>query len=124
MATNYKNNNRNSNNSGNSQKKHSGCKAGIGKNGKTYLQGWNYSKRHGMVTFVASMKNDKNMCVNKHGEESEIYVVSITVPMQPKRLVTGFLKLNDGKLRMPDLGMTANPKAPNGGYWGKTAMGK
>lgn len=105
-------------------KKHSGCRSKTGSNGKNVIYGWNYSRRFGLVTFVSTMKNDKNVCVNKNGEELHIYVVSVTVPMQPKRTVTGFFNPNDGKLRIPDLGMTANPKAPNGGYWGRTAPSK
>lgn len=107
-----------------SKKKHSGCRQKIGSNGKNVIFGWNYSRRFGLVKFVATMKNDKNLCVNKSGEQLEIYVVSLDVPMQKKQLLTGFLNTNDGKLRIPDLNMTANPKAPNGGYFGKTSVSK
>lgn len=103
------------------QKKHSGCRSKMGKNGKNVIFGWNYSRRHGLVNFVATMKNEKNVCVNKNGEELHIYVVTINKAMQAKQTITGFFKPNDGKLRMPDLAMTANP-AKN--YWGRTAVSK
>jgi hypothetical protein len=123
MAYNNNNTSRNNNNQ-RPQKKHSGCRSKMGSNGKNVIFGWNYSRRHGLVSFVATMKNEKNLCVNKNGEELHIYVVTVTKAMQAKQTVTGFFNPNDGKLRIPDLGMTANPKANNGGYWGRTAVSK
>lgn len=118
------NRNYTNNTSPTSQKKHSGCGQKQGTNGKNVIYGWNYSRRFGLVKFVATMKNTENLCVNKNGEELHIYVCTITRPFEKAVTVTGFFKPNDGKLRMPDLGMTANPRAPHGGYWGRTVPSK
>lgn len=123
---NRNNNNGNWNNNNNrSQRKHSGAKMGQGKNGKRFISAWNYSRKYGLVSLIASMRETgKNTCVNRNGEQLEIFVCKVQKKYEQPQLFTGFYNPNDGKLRIPDLGMTVNPKAPNGGYWGKTAVSR
>jgi len=114
------------------KRKRSGCKQGTGKTGLHYISGWNKSRGRGFITLIASqrkggkdrMGNDRpNVCVNQKGEELLIYVCSVRFP-HGVETYTGFYNPNDGKLRIPDLNMTANPRAANGGYFGKSSVSR
>jgi hypothetical protein len=130
MPQNNRNNRRSYRDSSNNQyTKHSGAKMGLGKNGLRYIQAWNYSKSHGMVSMISSQrsedaKNKKgerlpNVCVNRSGEQLEIWVCKFKPKMGNEFLRTGFFNPNTKKLFIPDEFMMASPNSPNGGYFGR-----
>lgn len=99
--------------------KHSGAKKGTYKNkqGETapYINGWNYSRRNGMVKVIAvPTKNPETK-----SERSEKWVATIQRQGLPKQTVTAFYNLDTHKLTIPDMEWVLNPNAPNGGYCGK-----
>lgn len=109
---------------------HSGCESKTDKRGFNVVFGWNYSKRHGLVKFVASMVagGDRTKAgqtiVNRHGEPLFKYVVTIDKGLGGKMLTSGFWNENTKKLYMPELGMVASPntrkpKTGGIGFWGK-----
>ncbi|MFN5416037.1 MAG: hypothetical protein ACK5B9_03200 [Flavobacteriia bacterium] len=111
-------------------KSHSGCQSKIGANGVNVVDGWNYTKRHGLVKFVACMvkggdRTKKGTPIhNKKGEPLYKYVVNIDMGLSGKRTVNGFWNENSQKLYMPELNMVASPntrKRLTGGigYWGQ-----
>lgn len=115
-SNNNRNNDRNNNNSGGNAKKHSGCKFGR-TNNKPWIQAWNYSRRNGMVTFIASpyegTKQHKGAT-----QEWENWVVKIKQGFT-ESLTSGLYSLTTGKLVISSFGIVCNSKAPNGGYCGK-----
>ena len=99
-------------------RKHSGSKTGFCKNkdGVPYINGWHYSKRGGMVGFIAVP------CIKSatKSPNSEKWVVSITPQFGAKITLTAFYNTLTRKLTIPDYGggYVLNPSAPNGGYCG------
>lgn len=108
-------------------KKHSGCKKGIYKNAKgetgTYISGWNYSKRLGLVKFYAVATKFSEVVTSKRGVEYTSLMVLVDIPFRPQIKVKGFVN-KEGKCRIPSLGLVMNPSAPNGGYCGKSQKPK
>lgn len=109
------------------KKKHSGCKMRSGwttKSGEhvneNMITGWNYSRRLGLISFIASPRKEGRETKN---DRIERWVVNIRFRDGPK-IFTGFYNLDHRKLRIPDLRMTANPHAPNGGYFGTSNVSK
>ena len=82
------NSNYNNNNSNQGQKKHSGAKMGVDKRGLRYIAAWNYSKRFGMVSMIAShavagrTKKNGGKTVNviktKSGQTREIWLCALS----------------------------------------------
>jgi len=103
------------------QKKHSGCKE-VYKDGVfAYMNGWNYSKQRGLISFLAiKSKNSGEVHTSKSGKRW----VQLFVRIFNKRTLqtvkcSGLYDLDTHKLILNEQGMVANPKAPNGGYFGK-----
>lgn len=126
MAGRYNNGSQNtarkqSNNKADDQKKSSGCKAGIGpKSGKPWVSGWNFQKRRGMLTFIAGPYEGTSVVQGKT-HEWENWVAKLKLNGIPQPGVMPCLyDVTTGKVIFKDLdaGMVANPKAPNGGYFG------
>jgi hypothetical protein len=112
---NYSNNRSNNNDK---PKKHSGCDSKLctvrstGEQ-KLCIFGWNYSRRNGMVKFIASFhKLTKN-------DNWASWTVKVKYQGRKAELMLGLYDKRSGKLIIPDLEMVANPKAPNGGYFGR-----
>ena len=106
-------------------KKHSGCQwrenftAKSGERKAACMFGWNYSRqRGGLVKFVAGPAKDTTVN-NKSGKDLSKWVAKITWPDGRSETKTAFLNRDTKKLTIPDMGMVANPLAPNGGYFGK-----
>lgn len=93
--------------------KHSGCTAGTGKTGKPYIQGWRlvYGQMCKMIASPAKEFKTKS-------ENSDRWIVNLVCGIN-KAVYNGFYNVETKKLTIPDLGLVANPKAPNGGYFGK-----
>lgn len=116
------NNNRNNSNnrsSGGSEKKHSGCKAGFTKKGDPFTQGWNVSKRHGMMSFLAVPYKGSKLVTSKSGKRWLNVMVKVSPEKAQPFIVSGMRNDDTGQVTIQELGMVMNPKAPNGGYCGK-----
>ncbi|RQO68509.1 hypothetical protein DBR40_19910 [Pedobacter sp. KBW01] len=117
---NNRSNNSRSDNNGGSQKKHSGCKyKATSKNGSPVTTGWNYSRRHGLVTFLCVTTKNTEVHTSKSGKEWLNVMVKVTKPMCADTLVSGLMERHTGKVIVKEMGIVLNPKAPNGGYCGK-----
>jgi hypothetical protein len=107
-ANSYNNSNRYSNRP---QKKRSGCKSGnYCVNGSDvaipYINGWNYSKSAGLVSFIAVPCKD----FGTKSEHSQKWVLKMTYGDKRKpELFTAFYNTLTRKLTVPDLSMVANP---------------
>ena len=122
---NYKKNNSNNrysngNTNNNMQKKHSGCKTGVSrKDGSPYTQGWNYSRSHGLVSFLAVCTKGTHETTSKTGRKWLNVMVKVQKKFQNDVLFSGLMDVMTGKVIINDQNIVMNPKAPNGGYCGK-----
>lgn len=116
---NYRNNSRN-NNGEQQQKKRTGAKATADKrNGSPVTTGWNYSKRHGLVTFLCVTTKKSDIHKSKSGKEWINVMVKVRYPMQPEQTTNGLMDKMTGKVIIQSMGIVINPKAKNGGYCGR-----
>ncbi|MCU4165219.1 hypothetical protein [Carboxylicivirga caseinilyticus] len=96
-------------------RKKSGCKYNPNaKNGAPVITGWNKSRSRGFISFIASPHKKKSKGKNPN---YETWMVKVTSGIQTVWHV-GQYNLTKGILTIPDLNMVANPKAPNGGFFG------
>lgn len=103
---------------GGRRKKRTGCKMGMGKNQRPYISAWNVSRSRGMMTLIASPTDEQGESPST-GAKWEKWVCKIQLKRNfEDKLVTGFYYPTTHTLSIPDLGMIARPKAPNGGYFG------
>lgn len=115
--------NNNSRNNGGNYTKHSGCGMKLGSNNKTTIYGWNASKSRGLLKFVGQptgkVVGEAKGSQNDVNESKLMYICNLTFLRNgEQRTVNGVYNTQTGKLYIPALGMVANPKAPNGGYFG------
>lgn len=100
-------------------KKHTGCKfRAADKNGNPVTTGWNYSRRHGLVSFLATPYKGTSVHKSRSGKEWLNVMVKITRQMQAPHIVSGLMERGTGKVIIKDLGIVMNPQARNGGYCG------
>jgi len=103
-------------------KKHSGAKTGILRNGnyvgEQYVQGWNYSKAHGLRTFLSTPYGKTKKSVSKNGNEWLNVMVKVQPKQQKAFIVSGMMEIRTSRVIIEELGIIMNPKAPNGGYCG------
>lgn len=84
---------------------------------KQIIHGWKFSKGFGLISFVATPRKDgkwKTKHKNYHSWVAKITNKSVGSQS------TVFCLYNESKgiLNFPDFDWVANPKAPNGGYFG------
>jgi hypothetical protein len=109
---------RRNNNNQDEQRKKSGCQQGIGRDSnKAWVSGWNISAQ-GYMKFLAFPYKDTKRVTSGSGVQWENWVVKITHPDKQQSVLPCLYEVGTGRVLMKDLGMIANPKAPNGGYWG------
>jgi hypothetical protein len=130
MGRNNNNNNRSRNNGGggnsnrnndsNDRKKSTGCKSGIGpKSGLPWVSGWNLQTRRGMLSFIAGPYGKTSVHTSNNGRDWENWVAEFSINGFPQPGVMPCLyESATGKIIFKKLQMVANPKAPNGGYFG------
>lgn len=113
----YRNNNQGQNQR--PAKKHSGCRyksATRQGEAKNIIFGWNFSRRRGMVSFVAVEAKESET----KNDNYEKWVAKITFKDTGSvQTHTVFYNIAKKILIFKDLGMVANPNAPQGGYFGK-----
>lgn len=107
----YKNNNK---------KKHSGCKHVENAKGE-FLSAWNYSKGRGMLkAFVFPYHGTGTLNKSQKGNEYISMMCKVTYQNSGiEKLIPVQMNIHTKKVTLSDLGMVLNPKAPNGGYFGK-----
>lgn len=117
----------NYNNGGNrnssAPKKHSGCSATVASKGtyvgSTVVTGWNYSRRHGMVTFLAAPYSKSEVRTSKTGRQWVNYMVKVQPEKAASYIVSGLLEVATKRVIIKEMGMVMNPKGGRGGYCGK-----
>lgn len=108
-------------------RKKSGAKLTQGKNDKPVISAWK-KNRYAFLSMVATPNNGENIAAkggrvikNKKGQEYARWTVTITERNTGQVSThSGLYNLATGKLYIPDLKLVANPKAPNGGYFGNS----
>lgn len=103
-------------------KKRSGCRIRASKYEKDqyFLSGWKYSKAlNGIISFKSAPYSKTKTTTSETGKEWSNYLVTMTMPDMTKKLVSGLFDHSNHKLYIKELNLIANPKAPNGGYFGK-----
>lgn len=118
----------------NEPKKHTGCKTGsyVAKKGSAhgkgtevpFVRGWNYSKRHGMRTFLASPYSKTKQHKSKTGRIWENWMVTVQQEGQKDFTVSGLYDPQSRKVIINELSMVMNPNAPRGGYCGRFYSGR
>lgn len=101
-------------------KKHTGCKyRAADKNGKPVTTGWNYSRKEGLVTFLATPYKGTSIHTSKSGREWLNVMVKVSPKMKQSFIVSGLMERHSGKVIIKDLNIVMKPSAPNGGYCGR-----
>lgn len=112
------NNYENNRNNYNKPKKKSGCKSGIDRNGKPYIQGWKADKTNGLRKFYASPYKNTQEVKSKKGKVWQNWFVRITMSNGEEIRTSGMFDVANDKLIIPQLSFIMNPKGGYGGYVG------
>jgi hypothetical protein len=100
-------------------KKHSGCKGGQDKKGRSYVSGWKYSRRAGLVSFFAAPYKGTNSHKSENGRTWENWIVKIqNKSTMTESITTCLFDRSTGKVIIQKLGFVMNPKGGKGGYVG------
>lgn len=103
-------------------KKKSGCRIRASKYDKNhyFMSGWKYSKAAGgIIGFSAAPYSKTKTSTSETGKEWSNYLVKLQMPDMTTKLVSGLFDHSNHKLYIKELNLIANPKANNGGYFGK-----
>ena len=110
---------KNSNKNDKKQKKHSGCRLRQLPDMKwPIIFGWMY-KNGAIISLYATEYEKSHEKVSKTGKKWVNLFVRLTnkTTMHVEKM-SGLMNLENHKLYIKDLNLIANPKAPNGGYFG------
>lgn len=100
-------------------KKHSGCKGGQDKKGRSYVSGWKYSRRTGLVSFFAAPYKGTSTHKSNNGRVWENWIVKIQNKSTMQESIAPCLyDRTTGKVIIQKLGFVMNPKGGRGGYVG------
>jgi hypothetical protein len=104
-------------------KKHSGCKQVVmqrgGNSGETCLVVWNFSKRRGMISGIITPYKGTKTSTSKNGRVWENWFCTLDYKDSgQQRKCSALVDPSTGKAIVKELGMIANPRAKNGGYFG------
>ncbi len=115
------NSNQSNNNNNNNQapKKHSGCSHKPDKNGNPCTTGWNWSRRHGMMTFLCVVTKKSDVHKSGSGKEWINVMVIVSKEKEVEQKTNGLMDKASGKVIIDTMGMVLNPRAKNGGYCGR-----
>lgn len=110
-------NNNNRNHGGNDQKKHTGSTSGMDKKKRPYVSGWNYSRRHGIVSYFACpFKGSVEVTSKKSGKVWQNWMVKVKPEKGAEYITSGMYDKASGKVIMQAEGMVMNPRT---NYCGK-----
>jgi hypothetical protein len=100
-------------------KKHSGCKGGIDKKGRSYVSGWKYSKRSGLVSLFAAPYKGTSTHKSENGRTWENWIVKLqNKSTMTETIMPCLFDRSTGKVIIQKLGFVMNPKGGKGGYVG------
>lgn len=100
-------------------KKHSGCKGGQDKKGRSYVSGWKYSRRTGLVSFFAAPYKNTSTHKSEHGRVWENWICKIqNKSTMQESIMPCLYDRTTGKVILQKLGFVMNPKGGRGGYVG------
>jgi hypothetical protein len=109
--------------SGGAPKKHSGAKHGTyaNKKGKSneYVQGWNVSRRNGMLKFFCASYNKSHTGKSKSGKVWITWIAKIQPEKGQPYILPCLFYPATKKVVIGSLGVVLNPSAPHGGYCGR-----
>ncbi len=112
-------------------RKKSGAKITEGSNGKPAITAWRKT-RNAFMTLVACPNNEKHIArkdggipTNKKGQQYARWTATL-VERNTGTMTThsALYNLTTGKLYLPDLKLVVNPRANNGGYFGKSYVSR
>ena len=120
MARNNNYNNNNNRNTTNQPRKRSGCRL-IQKEGISYISAWRVTGGQMFSLFARPYKNTRETKPNSRGNSYLTYFATITNKTTGQSWnLSALLDIQTNKLRLPGINQVANPRANNGGYWGKS----
>lgn len=90
-------------------KKRSGCKSVVTKNGDTVIVGWNFSKRYGLISFIAGA-NKKTKTFQGRTKDWQNWTIKVSPKNQQPYLLNCLYNVTDNKVIVKDLGIVLNPK--------------
>lgn len=100
-------------------KKHSGCSIKQNEDGTYCVSGWKLADGC-MVKLYARPYKGTKVITSKSGKRwANLFVTLTNTNTLVKTNMSGLLNLDNKKLYIAELNLVANPKAPNGGYFGK-----
>lgn len=104
---------------GRSQKKHSGCKAGVDRNGNPYVRGWNYSRRNGLVTYYCSPYKNTSEHESQSGRMWHNWMVRIQKNGQKQQLASCLYDPQKRMVTISEVGFVLNPQTNYCGHFGR-----
>jgi hypothetical protein len=100
-------------------KKHSGCSIKQNEDGTYCVSGWKLADGC-MVKLYARPYKGTKITTSKSGKRwANLFVTLTNTNTLVKTNMSGLLNLDNKKLYISEMNLVANPKAPNGGYFGK-----
>lgn len=103
-------------------KKRSGAKftAESKGSGKPCVHGWKYSRVHkGLLSFIAAPYYGTQERTSESGKCWQNWIMSVTHPDGEKKIYPCLFDCENHKVYVKQMNWIANPKANNGGYFGK-----
>ena len=102
-------------------KKKSGCSyKSTTKSGKPCLIGWKVSKRDGgIISFIAAPYKNTRTTTSQQGIVWENWICSLRMPNGTTQPIPCLINMENKKMYIKKMNLIANPKANNGGYFGK-----
>jgi hypothetical protein len=105
---------------GRQPKKRSGSKFMTDKSGNPCITGWNYSRSRGLISIIAGPYKGTKEVKSKSGKTWQNWFCKILFKDTGEiKKFSGLFNVGNSKLYIQELNMICNPKAPNGGYFGK-----
>ena len=100
-------------------KKHSGCSIKQNEDGTYCVSGWKLADGCMIKLYARPYKGTK-VTTSKSGKRwANLFVTLTNTNTLVKTNMSGLLNLDNKKLYIGEMNLVANPKAPNGGYFGK-----
>jgi hypothetical protein len=100
-------------------KKHSGCSVKQNEDGSYCVSGWKLAGGD-MVKLYARPYKGTKVTTSKNGKRwANLFVTLTNTNTLVQSNYSGLFNLDNKKLYISELNLVANPKAPNGGYFGK-----
>lgn len=110
----------NYNGGGRPKKKHSGCRAGVDRNGNPYVRGWNYSRRNGLVTYYCSPYKNTSEHESGNGRTWHNWMVRIQKNGEKQQLASCLYDPQKRMVTISEVGFVLNPQTNYCGHFGRS----